>query len=45
MSHNRNPYKGNVINQPGGPNLYPGVAIDYRHMVRREVLLFVIVFV
>ncbi|KAI4892460.1 hypothetical protein NFI96_012569 [Prochilodus magdalenae] len=24
-----NPYKGNIINQPNGPNVYPGVLKDY----------------
>jgi len=26
----RNPIKGNIINVPNGPNLYPGVWIDYK---------------
>jgi len=26
----RNPVKGNIINVPNGPNLYPGVWIDYK---------------
>lgn len=26
----RNPFKGNIINQPNGPNVYTGVRIDYR---------------
>ena len=25
----RNPEKGVIINQPGGPNVYPGVPKDY----------------
>ncbi|XP_037399883.1 legumain-like [Pygocentrus nattereri] len=25
----QNPYKGNIINQPNGPNVYPGVLKDY----------------
>ncbi|KAL8612624.1 hypothetical protein ACOMHN_044565 [Nucella lapillus] len=25
-----NPIQGNVINQPNGPNVYPGVVIDYK---------------
>jgi len=28
--NSRNPYKGNIINQPNGPNVYAGVTIDYR---------------
>lgn len=30
IAHNtENPFKGNIINQPNGTNLYPGVIIDY----------------
>merc|ERR1712002_1210970 len=29
-NNRRNPYKGNVINVPGGKNVYPGVKIDYK---------------
>ncbi|KAK7104379.1 hypothetical protein V1264_019109 [Littorina saxatilis] len=25
-----NPYQGNIINQPDGPNVFPGVLIDYK---------------
>jgi len=28
--NSRNPYKGNIINQPNGPNVYQGVRVDYR---------------
>ena len=35
MFHNSNPIKGNVINHPDGPNVYPGVVIDYKSKVRR----------
>jgi len=28
--NSRNPFKGNIINQPNGPNVYTGVKIDYR---------------
>lgn len=27
--HPSNPFKGNLINRPGGENVYPGVVIDY----------------
>merc|ERR1711974_163948 len=31
IAHNsQNPFKGNIINQPNGSNLYPGVQIDYK---------------
>jgi legumain len=26
----RNPYKGNLINRPNGPNVYAGIRVDYR---------------
>jgi len=29
-NNRRNPYKGNIINEPGGENVYEGVKIDYR---------------
>ena len=30
IANNRNnPYPGNIINRPGGPNVYPGVTKDY----------------
>jgi len=28
--HRRNPFPGNLINVPGGPNVYKGLQIDYR---------------
>lgn len=31
----RNPYKGNIINQPNGTNVYPGVLKDYTKKVRK----------
>lgn len=33
LSFFRNPFKGNIINQPNGPNVYPGVLIDYTKKV------------
>nr|KAG5696962.1 hypothetical protein BaRGS_008424 [Batillaria attramentaria] len=38
-----NPYQGNVINEPNGENLYPGVVIDYKkEEVNPEVFLAVL---
>jgi len=28
-NNSQNPYKGNIINKPNGPNVYPGVPKDY----------------
>jgi len=30
----RNPVKGNIINEPNGPNVYEGVLKDYTGFVR-----------
>ena len=32
--YSRNPIKGNIINQPNGPNVYEGVLKDYTGQVR-----------
>ncbi|GFR75409.1 vacuolar-processing enzyme [Elysia marginata] len=44
IAHNDyNPVKGNIINRPGGPNVYPGVPKDYtRHHVNAETFLAVL---
>ena len=44
IAHNENnPVKGNIINKPGGPNVYPGVPKDYtKNEVNAETFLAVL---
>uniref|UniRef100_A0A672N719 Legumain n=1 Tax=Sinocyclocheilus grahami TaxID=75366 RepID=A0A672N719_SINGR len=37
----KNPYPGNIINKPNGPNVYPGVPKDYTgEVIKRKTMAY-----